>query len=177
MPIKSIDEPWALITDLTEKAYTNWWTNRDWTVDDFRNSLNYLERIAVHVTNLSHQVEDGGFEQWYDNGYYTTSTWKFLIGLCETLITGNFVSVDVWAVTAVKNLLIEFGERIDEHEFQIRQGKPKEIWYPEEEKLRIRRNVLTNDFFEVRIRFLNSVEVYLRTLLKPMTSRDKEVMI
>ncbi len=59
-----------LTQELMNNAYEKWNNNQEWDLDEFFNSLNYEEKIAVAVGDLNYQVENGGWYQYYDNGYF-----------------------------------------------------------------------------------------------------------
>ena len=161
MTVKSLDERCAVIDDLMNRAYTRWQENKDWDMKRFRNSLNALERIAVYPGNLNYQVTNGGFSQWYDNGYYCVETWKSLVDLCETILNLNLNGVDNSSVSAVKNILVEFGNRVDDHE-----ACGRSMWYDGEDVSETPCvNDLDDDFYQVNEKFLDAVEVYLRSLM------------
>lgn len=46
-------------------------TNTNWSYNRMLSECNGLERLAVTLGNLNYQVENGGFNQWVDNGYCT----------------------------------------------------------------------------------------------------------
>jgi len=50
------------------KAYEGYTEKMD--LKDFYASLNPWTRSVVAFGNLNYQVENGGFSQWHDNGYY-----------------------------------------------------------------------------------------------------------
>lgn len=55
---------------LMDKAYDRW--NGEWKgcgYDEFVNRLDHIERLAVLTGNFNYQVENGGFSQWFGNGY------------------------------------------------------------------------------------------------------------
>jgi hypothetical protein len=52
-------------------AYEKW--QNGWSYENFLDHLTYLERCVVVTGNLNYQVENGGFMQWYDNGYHKGS--------------------------------------------------------------------------------------------------------
>lgn len=41
----------------------------EWGIEDLFDHLDYLHRVAVALGNLNYQVGNGGFSQWYFNGY------------------------------------------------------------------------------------------------------------
>ena len=67
-----------LIQELMDAAYKRWQDhnesvdnnyNLQWDQQQFWDQLSEAEEIAVYVGNLNYQVENGGFQQWVDNGY------------------------------------------------------------------------------------------------------------
>ena len=58
---------------LMDQAYQRWENGdlRLLSYDEFVDRLPELQRIAVTLGNLNYQVENGGFQQWVENGYST----------------------------------------------------------------------------------------------------------
>jgi hypothetical protein len=54
---------------LMNSAYARWQATEGMTQAEFWSGLSLAERVAVFAGNLNYQVENGGFVQWYDNGY------------------------------------------------------------------------------------------------------------
>lgn len=52
---------------LMDKAYDKFGDEDN--LSDWYNKLDYTEKTAVAIGKLNQQVENGGFLQWYDNGY------------------------------------------------------------------------------------------------------------
>ena len=57
-------------------AHDRW--RDDWSMEDFRNSLQGIESTAVHFAQMDRQVTNGGWGQWYVNGCYTPEVLSFL---------------------------------------------------------------------------------------------------
>jgi len=59
---------------LMDEAYELYRKHNKWSYEEFitnvPNLLSKLHLYAVVVGNLNYQVENGGWIQWYDNGYY-----------------------------------------------------------------------------------------------------------
>lgn len=64
--------------DLMDVAYARWQNNKQWTKDDFFDSLDARERFAVFTGNLNYQVENGGWSQWKFNRYATDEVVAYL---------------------------------------------------------------------------------------------------
>lgn len=81
------------ITAHNDLAYQRWNAQvgsdgaNNWTKQDFWDQLSAAERVAVFTSNLIGQVMNGGFVQWYENGYATPETQGFLTRLCMRLGT------------------------------------------------------------------------------------------
>lgn len=57
---------------LMDDAYDRWKDENDQTITNYEEMLEKvprLNKIAVLLGNLNYQVENGGWEQWVDNGY------------------------------------------------------------------------------------------------------------
>jgi len=97
----------GIIQQLMDEAYDKWQDN-GWSKEDFRNyiskNMSREHLIAVQIGNLNYQVENGGFLQWYDNGYYSMDL-EDLITYCEEIKTK--------AATEVKVLLESVRDIID----------------------------------------------------------------
>lgn len=55
--------------NLMDKAYDIWQANPNLTTEQFIESVNEKHRPFVAFGKLNQQVENGGFQQYYDNGY------------------------------------------------------------------------------------------------------------
>jgi hypothetical protein len=60
--------PYPTAQAVMNGAYEKW--QKGWSYENFLDHLTYLERCVVVMGNLNYQVENGGFMQWYDNGYH-----------------------------------------------------------------------------------------------------------
>lgn len=54
---------------IMDKAYELFRAHPEWQIADLFDHLSYVQRVAVALGNLNYQVENGGFTQWYFNGY------------------------------------------------------------------------------------------------------------
>lgn len=87
-----------------DRAYDRWQANQGMTQQAFWDQLDADERIAVFCGNLNYQVENGGFAQWFDNGYATDETLGFLLRFTGTH-SGE-------AMKAVNQILYEFSHAV-----------------------------------------------------------------
>jgi len=65
MLLENIDNLWEYIM---HNAYSIW-QNNDMSRDEFLSKISPYEKLAVQFGNLNYQVENGGLQQWDDNGY------------------------------------------------------------------------------------------------------------
>lgn len=63
------DEGEDLHQQLMNEAYDEWQKHKEWSKTDFMDSLDDIHREAVALGNMNYQVQNGGWEQWHDNGY------------------------------------------------------------------------------------------------------------
>ena len=66
------------------RVYDTWEKNKDWSLEDLFDNLDYQERLAIALGNLNAQVENGGFSQWQYNGYSKVHL-SFLLRLRDKL--------------------------------------------------------------------------------------------
>lgn len=71
------------------QAYNKWGKEKNWNKQEFWDHINFQEKIAVALGNLNYQVENGGFEQWNDNGYYEIHC-SFLVSLLTKIPQSEF---------------------------------------------------------------------------------------
>lgn len=57
------------IQELVDAAYDGWQLTPRKSYDDFIFDLPVDQKEAVLIGNLNYQVENGGFSQWFSNGY------------------------------------------------------------------------------------------------------------
>ena len=82
---------------LMDKAYADERTrankdNNSWSYNRMVREASDLERLAVVLGNLNYQVENGGFNQWVDNGYCThISDVKECLELIDTETTNKIL--------------------------------------------------------------------------------------
>lgn len=72
---------------LMDGAYDRWQEHKGWTKQDFWDDLDRDERVAVMLGNLNYQVQNGGFSQWWCNGYATPANMDFIIRTCGRIGT------------------------------------------------------------------------------------------
>lgn len=74
---------------LMNEAYAQWQQGDPASYDEFVESLDEAHQAAVLLGKLNYQVENGGFVQWYRNGY--SSQIERLKGYLDQLPTGKRV--------------------------------------------------------------------------------------
>lgn len=60
---------YPVLERLMKSAYDRYQANPNWSATDFHAQLTPAETIAVHIGNMNYQVGNGGWSQWFDNGY------------------------------------------------------------------------------------------------------------
>jgi len=99
------EEKYPVWQRLMDKAYSKW-EKENWSTKEFiQEHCSDLERKAVLLGNLNYQVENGGFEQWVDNGY--GYFWRDTIKVLREIGTEN-------AVKTI-NLINRFSQYINEY--------------------------------------------------------------
>ena len=92
-------QAWAQVKtheELMEEAYALWQKpeNSDWSQDDFVSNLpSQAHKDAVVLGNLNYQVGNGGFQQWFDNGYGNRDTSYLIIELLPKIGTPTALEV------------------------------------------------------------------------------------
>jgi hypothetical protein len=76
---------------LMNQAYARWQAleHQQWSQEDFWDQLDSKERFAVFLGNLNHQVQNGGFLQWWSNGYATPETFGYIKRACNRIGTDS----------------------------------------------------------------------------------------
>jgi hypothetical protein len=139
----------TLLDNMTDAAYARWQASTpQWSKEAFRDQLTPQERVAVTVSNLVSQVRNGGFLQWFDNGYATQDSVAFLHRALHRMQGHNP------ATEKVLQLLAQFDDAVD-----LPEGPPTN----EEDHLLLSEDLsdLDTDFYEVDTAFLQEVERYL----------------
>lgn len=135
--------------NLMDKSYDKWRECRGWSYGEFLSNLDALERKAVVLGNFNHQVLNGGFQQWVDNGYASGSGMELLTVLSDMgtpssrILRGIVVSVLVHVDLGIE-----------------KDGCFTNYWLddPGEEEL----DRLTNRYYDLSDDFVADVDNYLR---------------
>lgn len=134
----------------TDLAYQRWQAQSGWSKQDFWDQLSAQERVAVFVSNLAGQVNNGGFLQWHDNDYATPETLGFMMRLCKRL--------DTEATGCVFELLLQFEQA--QAQYAIASHGGRGMW-DEDEQFADACNKLDNTFYDIDDDFLADVEASL----------------
>lgn len=131
---------------LMDQAYARFKANRQWSKQDFWDQLDAQERIAVFAGNLNYQVENGGFMQWFDNGYATDEVTGFLIRLCQRIGSPTSDKVEM--------ILRDF---LDHTRGRNSRDDDADDWDSLFELL----EPLNTRYYEINNQFMSDVETYL----------------
>lgn len=105
--------------ELMNRAYDRWHNRMDvWTTQDFWDQLNADERFAVFLGNLNYQVENGGFSQWWSNGYATPETFGYIKRACTRIGTNAAKKVAKLVKTAEKAIGARTERELSESEWE-----------------------------------------------------------
>lgn len=135
------------------RAYAGWVQNDDLDRDEFWDSLNLYEAIAVYTGNLNYQVENGGFLQWHDNGYsdaYTRRRAYSLDYVFDCLDHYESVRTVQSIVQQAMNILREMDD-YDEFDDELREEHLEQL------------DVLDQQYYNVNEQFMQDIESVLST--------------
>lgn len=133
------------LQSLMTQAYDRWQAS-EWSKEEFWDQLDADERFAVMVGNLNYQVENGGFFQWWDNGYATPENVNYLIRACDRVGTASAMDV--------KALLQHFRYMIQHCDVNDEDNSPFEILG----------DMLDTRYYKVNNQFLKDCEEYISNL-------------
>jgi len=131
---------------LMKEAYNLWTANAEWPYKKLLTRINYPHQVAVVVGNLNYQVENGGFAQWYFNGYYHSAS--YLLTALEEINTNTSREVK----QMVENVLDLFNDDNHDHE-----------------SARLLNNDLSTRYYEINNQFMADTLTYLQTLKDNVT--------
>ena len=69
----------SVLESIMEETHNRWQEN-GWSYSEFLSYLTTRELVVVMLAKLNYQVENGGFDQWFENGYgdHTSATFAAL---------------------------------------------------------------------------------------------------
>lgn len=126
---------------LMDKAYESW--TDEMSMQQFWDSLSPNMREAVLIGNLNYQVENGGFMQWFGNGYGTVENGLEIVMVMCRLETPACLKV---AELVEHAMVIQWAHETDE---------PEEEWYEKDF------NHLDIDFYKVNEQMMADYEASL----------------
>lgn len=115
--------------EIMGRCYGDWQTDimeKQISYADFLLSLSPIDRSVVVCANLNNQVENGGFEQWFENGYDVGTS--YLFWALNSIQTKNCKKVSNLLAVALeaKNEMSEFENEHDSPEIDgILEGLDK----------------------------------------------------
>jgi len=143
-------EPTTIHQDLMNEAYEIWQKN-NWSDKEFIEKLEgTIHKYAVILGNLNYQVENGGWDQWWSNGYGTRD-WEFLLTLLPQINTPSALQVLKILKKAVTILieLYDSNNNSDEEEEEDR-------W-----ELLEKLDTLDDEYYGVNEQFMKDVDKFL----------------
>lgn len=132
---------------ILDRCY-NLWTPELKGRIDFLSLLSNFEREIVKIGNLDRQLENGGFEKWYKNGYYND-----IDEILEFVINSNFVNKDT-LVNILKDcsMIIDSIDMLDE----------TDIFYQNDYDTRIKLLNKNNEKYnEIKTEWKNYIDNYI----------------
>lgn len=123
---------------LMENAYSHKYEN----MQDLFNKCTEIEKIAVTLGNLNYQVENGGFQQWIDNGYASIHGKKIVTYLKNIAKSENCTVANELAnkISPLINLIDDNNE--DDEVYEYAQS-------------------LDNWYYSIQLKLLPIIETYL----------------
>jgi len=160
--------------DLMDSAYDLYQKpeNENWTAEEFIQNLpSQAHKDAVILGNLNYQVENGGFSQWWGNGYgkrdarYLTNSLLPAIGTPIAFNVQNLISKS-----------IRLNRRIEEKESDLNSGNFRSDAAYEEAEVDLQRlqeeeDELDSKYYAINEQFLDECESYLQRLLSKTSSK------
>jgi len=132
---------------LMDAAYARWQANDRWSRDQFRDQLDAAERFAVSMGNMNYQVENGGWKQWWDNGYAVPE----VVGYIGRMLT----QVDTETSKEVRAIMGEFWQEVESID-------PKSVDEDEWQDICAVDDELSPRFYKINAQFLKDCEEYIQ---------------
>lgn len=134
---------------LMDAAYDRWRATPGTTKEQFWATLSAAEEFAVFMGNMNYQVQNGGWEQWFDNMYGTDEVVYYILHTTKRMGTP--------AALMVHSILSEVMEVREAHDADDED---------EYEDYRVVMNPLCDRYYDVDEAFMAECEAYLEATFK-----------
>jgi len=126
-------EEFPAMQAIIDQAYHAWRDHKDWDYPTFLSELSEMHRWVVTLKNLNYQVTNGGFFQWWENGYHCNL--EELFRMLETLKGKCPLVAQIDSITrAAARMLQDFDLETDDYEQLCSDLDPHELAYYELEE-------------------------------------------
>lgn len=151
---------------IMDRAYARWQDEDGKDQDWFWNQLSPLETIAVFFGNFNYQVCNGGFQQWWDNGYATTRVVRALEDACAEMATNHSAMV--------KEMLRDYRTIMRRYGANTLDDDASDMKLDESEYDELARDLgaLDDRYYAINELFMVEVNAHLESLLKPMLAAN-----
>lgn len=141
------------------------WKENNWSYTKLLTQLPNNQRAAVLLGTLNYQVLNGGFYQWYDNGYYQGT--NSLLRVLSRMESSCPLAGAVRALVEQASLLIQEAELINESDYYGEEEDDEECsaWdQAEEDREEILQKLspIDESYWVISEHFMVQAEVFLR---------------
>ena len=148
---------------LMDRAYKKWTDGL--SHDEFRATLDNEEKVAVHFGNLNYQVENGGFQQWYGNQFYTPEVMQYLMVMCRDVLPQNeTIKIVSGMLLNVNKVLTEIKKSREVQNTYLSWDEEYSECKGEIDSLYKELEIYNNQYYDCNKVLLETVEIYLRNL-------------
>jgi hypothetical protein len=157
---------------LINNSYDKWANNKKMSYVEFLDSLEDVARKAIELKNLNYQVENGGFEQWFGNGYVESD----MDGVIETLKNSIITEAGKKALEILNEASnsIEFYEGVKEQYHRVSRYAENNLldeFQSEfsdlcDERLAKELRALDNDYYNINKALMDDIENWLLSASK-----------
>ena len=139
-------EQWPCLQAVIDESYQLWLQNKGWSYPEFLQNLNPHQRRVVTLKNLNYEVTNGGFTQWWENGYHCNA--GELLQMLEGFAKNGSLGAQILVLVKAALRLLQ--------EFDWEEGDYEALWF----KLDPHELV----YYELEEDWLNLLEVVAKTL-------------
>ena len=139
------EERWPLLQQFVDRAHDYWQLHDGMSYERLLKEIAPELRVAMIAGKLNYQVGNGGFDQWWANGYGKDR----MLGQAVQVLS----IVEGEACKKVLGLVGRFGRVVEEYEES----------YEDEDDYSTASNDLDTEFYKVNEAFMDEVEAWLRT--------------
>ncbi len=116
-----MEKQYPTLQAVANGAYAIWKKHPNWDTYNFHKQLDPIEELAVLTDNMNSQVENGGWYQWFDNGYGKLAISYLQEHLPQVGETGMVVA----------QMLVEIERVMEAWEPEVLEWQ-EDIWFDEE---------------------------------------------